>query len=97
MTLTNSSSITLTHHLVSIPGFGINNLAIAKPLGPAGATNATIRITNADNAALAATLSAPMVSSRAYVTSTADGGALSVSAVTEPVVVTGPAASVTST
>ena len=95
VTLTNASSITLTNHLISIPGFGINNLAIAKPLGPAGTTNATVRITNADNAALAATLSAPMVSSRAYVTSTADGGALSVSAVTEPVVVTGPAASVT--
>ncbi len=94
VTLTNASSISLTNHLISIPGFGINNLAIAKPLGPAGTTNATVRITNADNAALAAALGAPMVSSRAYVTSTADGGALSVSAATEPVVVTGPAASV---
>jgi len=94
VTLTNGSSITFTNHLVSIPGFGINNLTIVKPLGPNGTTSATVRITSADNAALAASLTAPTLSSRAYVTSTADTGALSVNAATEPVVVTGPSASV---
>lgn len=94
VTLTNASSISLTNHLISIPGFGINNLTIAKPLGPSGTTSATLRITSADNAVLAASLTAPTLSSRAYVTSTAEGGALSVNAATEPVVVTGPAASV---
>jgi hypothetical protein len=94
ITLTNGSSISLTNHLISIPGFGINNLTIVKPLGPSGTTNTTVRITNADNAALAASLTAPTLSSRAYVTSTADGGSLAVSAATEPVVVTGPSASV---
>ncbi len=94
VTLTNGSSITLTDHVISIPGFGINNLTVVKPLGPTGTTSATVRITNADNAALAAALTAPTLSSRAYITSTSDTGALSVSAATEPVVVTGPAAAV---
>ena len=94
VTLTNGSSITLTNHLISIPGFGINNLTIVKPLGPTGTTSATVRITNSDNTALAASLTAPTLSSRAYVTSTAGSSSLSISAATEPVVVTGPSASV---
>jgi hypothetical protein len=92
VTLTNLSSITLTQHLISIPGFGISNVAVNKELGPTGTTSATVRITNADAPALAAFLTAPTVSSRAYVTSTA--GTLSVSAASEPVVVTGPGAAV---
>jgi hypothetical protein len=94
LTLTNSSSITLTQHQISLPGFGINNLSISKPLGPTGTTNATIRITNADNPALATLLTAPSISSRAYVTSTNEAGSLRVNAATEPVVVTGPSATV---
>jgi hypothetical protein len=93
VTLTNSSSITLTQHTISIPGFGIRDRTINKVLGPSGTTSATLRITNADIPALATVLTAPTVSSRAYVTSTTDSG-LSVSAATEPVVVSGPAAAV---
>jgi hypothetical protein len=95
VTLTNNSSVTLTRHLVSIPGFGIDKVEIGKELGAAGTTSATIRLTNADNSALAASLTAPTVSSRAYVTSTREGAGIEVSAASEPVVVSGPAASVT--
>ena len=99
VTLTNASSITLTQHHVSIPGFGID-FVVDKPLGPSGTTSSTIRITSTDSGAtaMAPKLSAPTVTSRAYITSTnatsSTAASLSVSAITEPVVVTGPAASV---
>ena len=93
LTLTNASSITLTQNQVTIPGFGIT-FSLNKPLGPAGTVSATVRITNADNNAMAPRLSAPTMTSRAIVTSTNGAGTLSVSTTSEPVVVNGPPASV---
>lgn len=97
LTLTNASSITLTQHQVSIPGFDVD-FVLDKPLGPSGTVSATLRITNVDNAKMAPRLNAPTVTSRAYITSTnATGGTpatLSVSTSSEPIVVNGPAASV---
>jgi hypothetical protein len=94
VTITNQSSISLTQHQISIPGFFINNVEVTKTVGPGGSSNAVIQITSSDNAALSALLRAPTVSSRAYVTSVNAGAALSVSAVTDSVVVNGPPASV---
>lgn len=97
LTLTNGSSITLTQHEVSIPGFGID-FVLNKPLGPSGTVSATVRITNVDDAKMAPRLSAPTVTSRAYVTSTnaveGSPATLRVSTLSEPIVVSGPAASV---
>jgi hypothetical protein len=94
VTLTNQSSISLTEHLISIPGFSINNVEVTKTVGPAGSGSAIIQITSSDNPAMGALLRAPTISSRAYVTSANASGSLSVTAVTDSVVVNGPAASV---
>ena len=93
VTLTNSGSITLTQHQITIPGFGIN-FSLTKPLGPSGTVSATLRITNVDSSSMAPKLSAPTMTSRAIVTSTNDAATLSVSTTSEPVVVNGPPTSV---
>ncbi len=93
VTLTNNSTISLTQHQITIPGFNIN-VTVNKELGAKGTAAAVLRLTNTDAPELAVALTAPSLTSRAFITSINAANTLTVSAASEPVAVTGPAAAV---
>lgn len=89
--ITNGSSVTLTNYVVSVPDFGINNLALTGTTGLQGTASAQLTVTAAAAPTLGVLLTVPSTTTRAYVTGTVSGGGQTVSTVTNQVKITGPA------